>query len=150
MTVAAWTPPDRPLGLCCEAEHWSATDSGGRTIAEAWVIVDAECALLYSLASSAPYARWLLHTAIVERLCASSCRLLITNSFDVPLMPPGQQHFQHLLGYTVARLRRPRLPHSRRAGWLVAVPTVAGTAAASVLIVSLLLGGALDLSAFEP
>jgi len=51
------------------------------------------------------YARWLLHTAIVERLCAVGCRLLLTNSFDVPLMAPGQQYFQRLLGYSIARVR---------------------------------------------
>jgi hypothetical protein len=69
------------------------------------VTVDDECALLHSMTSSERYARWLLHTAIVERLCAARCRLLITNSFDVPLMAPGQQYFQRRLGYSVARVR---------------------------------------------
>jgi hypothetical protein len=47
----------------------------------------------------------LLHTAIVEHLSAVGCPLMLTNSDDVPFMPAGHQHFQHLLGYTIARIR---------------------------------------------
>jgi len=112
--VGAWKPWDRPGASSTAAERWKATDSAGRVVAEAWLVVDHECALLYALTSSASYARWLLHTAIIERLCGQGRRLLITNSFDVPLMPPGQQHFQHLTGYTVGRLRLiRRSPHNR-------------------------------------
>ncbi|MHB1467638.1 MAG: hypothetical protein ACYCU0_10415 [Solirubrobacteraceae bacterium] len=42
--------------------------------------------------------RWLLHEEIVERLCLTGQELLITNSSDVPVLSPGSQHLQHLLG----------------------------------------------------
>ena len=104
-TVPAWTRPGDKLTHTAAVEHWWATNRDGATVGEAWVTVDEECALLHSMTCSERYARWLLHTAIVERLCAAGCRLLLTNSFDVPLMAPGQQYFQRLLGYSVARVR---------------------------------------------
>jgi hypothetical protein len=104
-TLAAWTRPGEKLTRAAPVEHWWATSRDGATVGEAWVTVDEECALLHSMTSSERYARWLLHTAIVERLCAARCRLLLTNSFDVPLMAPGQQYFQRLLGYSIARVR---------------------------------------------
>jgi hypothetical protein len=107
-TVPEWTRPgERKLTRAAPVEHWWATSRDGRTVGEAWLTVDGECALLHSLATSEPYVRWLLHAAIVERLCASRCGLLLTNSYDAPLMAPGQQYFQRLLGYSVARVRRP-------------------------------------------
>jgi hypothetical protein len=104
-TVSEWTRPDEKLDRTAPVEHWRATSRSGATVGEAWLTVDDECALLHSLTCSERYARWLLHTAIVERLCAAGCRLLLTNSFDVPLMTPGQQYFQRLLGYSIARVR---------------------------------------------
>lgn len=104
-TVAAWTRPGEHLTRAAPVEHWWATGSDGATVGEAWLTVDDECALLHSMTCSERYARWLLHTVIVERLCAAGCRLLLTNSFDVPLMAPGLQYFQRLLGYSVARVR---------------------------------------------
>lgn len=90
-------------------ERWRAFDRDGNVVGEALLTVDQECALLHGMGCREQDVRWLLHTAIVERLCGSGCRLLLTNSHDAPLLPPGQQHFQHLLGYSVARLR-PRAP----------------------------------------
>lgn len=116
ITVPDWTPCETPgdpgnRGLTTKAptERWRVTGRDGACIAEAWLTVDEKCALLHFLKSTESYARWLLHTAIVERLCTSSCQMLLTNSYDSPLLAPGQQHFQHLLGYSVARLR-PRPP----------------------------------------
>jgi hypothetical protein len=86
------------------AECWQAWSRTGALVGEAWVTVDDECALLHSLVTSESDVRWLLHTAIVEQLCARGCRQLLTNSHDAFLMPAGQQHFQHLLGYSVERL----------------------------------------------
>ena len=105
VTVAGWAPSDRATDSSTEAERWTASDSRGATVAEAWLVVDDDCALLYSLTSNTSNARWMLHTAIVERLALADCPLLLTNSFDVPLLTDGQQHFQHLLGYTIARIR---------------------------------------------
>ena len=104
--MANWTWPssDRKLRHSAPTEHWRATDRHGILVGEAWLTVDNECALLHAMACSQTDVRWLLHTEIVERLCASSCRLLLTNSFDAPLLTPGQQYFQQLLGYSVARL----------------------------------------------
>ncbi len=103
--VLGWSAFDGRLRSITPAEYWEAVDSSGATVAWAWLVVDAECALLYALMSSAPYARWLLHTAIVERLSSAGCPLLLAKAEDIPLLPVGQQHFQHLLGYTMARLR---------------------------------------------
>ena len=88
------------------AEHWQARTRAGILVGEAWVTVDAECALLHSLVTSESDVRWLLHASIVERLCLGGCRQLLTNSHDAFLMPAGQQHFQHLLGYSVERVGR--------------------------------------------
>jgi hypothetical protein len=104
-TVPGWTRPGEKLTRAAPVEHWWATSPDGAVVGEAWVTVDEECALLHTMGSSERYARWLLHTAIVERLCAVHCRLLLTSSFDVPLMAPGQQYFQRLLGYSIARVR---------------------------------------------
>jgi hypothetical protein len=59
------------------------------------------------MVSTVSYARWLLHTAIVERL-SGECALLLTNSDDVMFMSLGQQHFQRLLGYSIVRIRARR------------------------------------------
>jgi hypothetical protein len=104
-TLSGWTRPERKVTRAAPVEHWWATGRDGATVGEAWLTVDEDCALLHSLTSCERYARWLLHTAIVERLCAARCRLLLTNSFDVPLMAPGQQYFQRLLGYSIARVQ---------------------------------------------
>ena len=104
-TLSAWRRPEQKLTRTAPVEHWWATSGDGATVGEAWLTVDDDCALLHSMTSSGRYARWLLHTTIVERLCAAHCRLLLTNSFDLPLMAPGQQYFQRLLGYSIARVR---------------------------------------------
>ena len=75
-------------------------------VAQAILSVDDDVALLHGLVTIAANnnARWLLHTAIVERLCGS-CSVLLTNSDDAYLLGAGTQHFQRLLGYDIARLR---------------------------------------------
>ena len=120
-TVPDWLPPEpvghwSTRGLTCSAptERFWATSRAGEIVGEAWLTVDGEFALLHALVCSESNVRWLLHSAIVERLCSSGCRLLMTNSYDVPLMSPGVQYFQRLLGYTVAHLRPPaRRPTTR-------------------------------------
>jgi len=81
-------------------------------IAEAIVTVDDDVALLHGLGSSAPYARWLVHTAVVEHLCGR-CGVLLVNSDDAYLHGAGHQYFQRLLGYEIARLVLPRPPRAR-------------------------------------
>jgi hypothetical protein len=90
-------------------ERWTVLDRDGEVVADSILSVDEEVALLHGLVSTATYARWLLHTAIVERLCGR-CGVLLTNSDDAYLMAAGNQHFQRLLGYEIARLRLRRSP----------------------------------------
>jgi hypothetical protein len=104
IAVPCWTPPEHGPAPGAPVERWQALNRAGNTVGEAWVTVDRECALLHSLGSSEPNVRWALHSAIVEHLCVAGCRQLLTNSHDVFLMAPGQQYFQHLLGYSVGRL----------------------------------------------
>ena len=85
-------------------ERWTAFSADGTCAGDAILSVDRDVALLHGLASFAPQARWLLHTAIVERLCGD-CAVLVTNSDDAYRLGPGTQHFQRLLGYEVRRLR---------------------------------------------
>jgi hypothetical protein len=104
-TVAGWTPLEHPSAPDAPVQHWQATSQAGVVLGEAWVTVDAQCALLHSLVTTESDVRWLLHTAIVEQMCLLGCRQLITNSHDAFLMPAGQQYFQRLLGYSIERLR---------------------------------------------
>jgi hypothetical protein len=85
-------------------ERWMVIDDDGVVVADSILSIDAEVAFLQGLVSFATNARWLLHTAIVERLCGS-CQILLTNSDDVYLLSLGNQHFQRLLGYRISRLR---------------------------------------------
>lgn len=94
-------------------ERWNLVTAEGTIVAQAILSVDEEAALLQGLMSLVPHGRWLLHTAIVERLCGS-CEVLLINCDDAYLMPPGVQHFQRLLGYEIARLRLDRTPSPRR------------------------------------
>ncbi len=92
-------------------ERWSVFTADGEVIAQAILSVDEEVALLHGLVSygsqDTGHPRWLLHAAIVERLCGS-CSVLLTNSDDAYLMDAGNQHFQRLLGYEIRRLKLPR------------------------------------------
>lgn len=84
-------------------ERWMVFDSDGTPAADAILSVDDEVALLHGSVSFSPHARWLIHTAIVERLCGD-VEILLTNSPDAYFLDPGHQHFQRLLGYRISRL----------------------------------------------
>jgi hypothetical protein len=83
-------------------ERWMLVGPEG-VVADSILSVDREVALLHGLVSFGPYARWLLHAAIIERLCGA-CRVLVTNSDPTYLLTPGNQHFQRLLGFRISRL----------------------------------------------
>ncbi len=121
-TVERWAPgpEDSRAGHIAPGpiERWMVLDPEGGIVADSILSVDEEVALLHGLVSTTTYARWLLHTAIVERLCGR-CTVLLTNSDDAYLMSSGNQHFQHLLGYRIARLR---LSHSRPEAFDAATP----------------------------
>jgi hypothetical protein len=103
-------------------ERWFVVDPDGVILADSIVSIDEAAALLQGLVSFAPYARWLLHTAIVERLCGC-CSVLLVNSDDAYLLGQGTWHFQRLLGYEIARLR---LSRSARAAEITLPPHPAG------------------------
>jgi hypothetical protein len=90
-------------------ERWNLVTEEGTIVAQAILSVDEEVALLQGLMSLVPHGRWLLHTAMVERLCGT-CEVLLINCDDAYLMTPGVQHFQRLLGYDIGRLRFHRSP----------------------------------------
>jgi hypothetical protein len=94
-------------------ERWNLVTAEGTMVAQAILSVDDEVALLQGLMSLVPHGRWLLHTAMVERLCGS-CEVLLINCDDAYQMPPGVQYFQRLLGYDIARLRLHRSRPPRR------------------------------------
>jgi hypothetical protein len=85
-------------------ERWLVTDADGGCIGDSILSVDRDVALLHGLVAFAPNARWLLHAAIIERLCGN-CQILLTNSEDAYLLAPGHQHLQRLLGFQISRLR---------------------------------------------
>jgi hypothetical protein len=119
--VDNWAPGEgdvrRPDIAPGPIERWMVLDAEGVVVADSIVSVDESVALLHGLVSFATNARWLLHTAIVERLCGS-CAVLLTSSEDAYWLGAGTQHFQRLLGYQIMRLR---LPRSNRS--LVVEPT---------------------------
>jgi hypothetical protein len=94
-------------------ERWNLVTEEGTIVAQAILSVDEEVALLQGLMSLVPHGRWLLHTAMVERLCGT-CEVLLINCDDAYLMTPGVQHFQRLLGYDIGRLRFHRSPSPKR------------------------------------
>jgi hypothetical protein len=117
-TIEDWEPglDDTRRGLLTPGpvDWWRVTrpDADGPPVAEAIVTVDDDVALLHGLGSSAKYARWLVHTAVVEHLCGR-CGVLLVNSDDAYLLGSGHQYFQRLLGYEIARLSLPRPPRAR-------------------------------------
>jgi hypothetical protein len=117
--VDDWTPGEGDFRAAHIApgpvEKWMALSPDGAVVADSILSVDEEVALLHGLVSSSRFARWLLHTAIVERLCGD-CSVLLINSDDAYLMSAGNQYFQRLLGYRIARLRlsRPAVKPAKR------------------------------------
>ena len=136
-TIEDWTvDPDDPragqVTAAAPLEVWTAFDANGETVGEAVLTVDDETALLHWAVSSVKDARWLLHTEIVSRLCGS-CRTLITNTEDVPLMGAGSQHYQRLLGYSIVRLRARRTIRDRVAAPGVRIAAICLGAAALIV-----------------
>ncbi len=103
-TLDPLDPRSSHITAAAPLECFHVLDRDGTRVAEAFITVDDRTALLHMATGTASYARWLLHAAIVERLCGH-CDLLLTNTADVPLMSRGAQHYQRLLGYSAVRLR---------------------------------------------
>ncbi len=96
-------------------ERWMALDADGTMVADSILSVDAHVALLHGMSSTVGPARWLLHTAIVERLCGC-CELLLVNSAAVYRESYGSHHLQRMLGYQIARLRVIEVPRELTTG----------------------------------
>jgi hypothetical protein len=94
-------------------EWWLIIDADDTLVGEAILSVDKDVALLHGLTTTATFARWMLHAAIVERLCGQ-CQVLLVNSDEAYTLSAGNQHFQRLLGYEIGRLRLHRSPSPRR------------------------------------
>jgi hypothetical protein len=120
LTVEASTIEDwRPGGDDSRLPHLTpgpverrlVVDPDGLVVGDSILSVDDGVALLHGLVSRAPHARWLLHTAIVERLCGE-CDVLLVNCDDAYRLGPGIVYFQRLVGYEISRLRvsTPALP----------------------------------------
>lgn len=111
VAVDNWVPGEvdcrAPYLSPAPVERWMVIDADGVVVADSILSVDSDVALLHGLVAHKKHARWLLHTALVERLCGS-CGILLTNSDDAYELTVGTLHFQRLLGYEIARLRVPR------------------------------------------
>jgi hypothetical protein len=94
----------RQLLTRLDAECWIALDGRERPIGLAVFTVDAELAMLWSLVASESPARWLLHTEIVELLATCRVPYLMAAARMAPLLPPGIQYLQRLLGYRVTHI----------------------------------------------
>lgn len=106
-SIEQWGPPQGDIRFSWirpgPIERWEVLDADGEMVGYSILTVDEHVALLHGLVSSVTDARWLLHTAIVERLCGRP-KLLITNSAAMYRESYGSHHFQQLLGYEIRRL----------------------------------------------
>jgi hypothetical protein len=138
-TIDIWSPgKDDTRGPHIKpgpVERWTVLNPHGEIVADSILSVDQDVALLHGLVSQVTYARWLLHNAIVERLCDHR-QVLLVNSDDAYLTGPGVQYFQRLLGYEIACLQvagRPR-PRSMSApsAWTAAAAHEKGASPAGI------------------
>jgi len=88
-----------------ESAWWAVFDVEGQPIGLAVVSVDAEVALIWSLVCRGHSARWLLHTEIVSEMAERGVTCLLVATRMAPVLEPGLQYFQRLLGYQVAHLK---------------------------------------------
>jgi hypothetical protein len=137
--VEGWIPglDDTRRGLLSPGpvDWWRVYGPDGEEppLAEAIATVDDDVALLHGLGSSAKYARWLVHTAVVEHLCGR-CGHLLVNSDDAYLLGPGHRHFQRLLGYEIARLEPAKAGRRKNtAAWTARAAATARAKAVAVV-----------------
>jgi hypothetical protein len=88
-----------------ESAWWAVFDAEGQPIGLGVVSVDSEVALIWSLVCRGHSGRWLLHTEIVSEMAKRGVTCLLVAAGMAPVMQPGQQYFQRLLGYQVAHLK---------------------------------------------
>jgi len=90
----------RPEPAC-----WGVFDAKDQPIGLGVVSVDSEVALIWSLTGGGHSGRWLLHTEIVSEMARRGVTYLLVATGMTPVMQPGLQYFQRLLGYQVAHLK---------------------------------------------
>lgn len=94
-----------------DVRWYMALDGTSSPVGYAKVWVDTNWALMDCMVCVSHPARWLLHTHIVEDMCAAGVSYLFVDAGHALRMPPSLQYFQRRLGYRVAHLRVP--PSSR-------------------------------------
>jgi hypothetical protein len=87
-----------------ECERWAVYDAESQPIGLSAVSVDSDVALIWSLVCRGHSGRWLLHTEIVSEMAKRGVRYLLVATQMTPVLPPGLQYFQRLLGHQVAHL----------------------------------------------
>src|SRR5262249_12829860 len=80
---------------------WAVFDADGEPIGLGAVSVDSEVALIWSLVCRGYLGRWLLHTEIVSEVADRGVTCLLGATKMTPVLQPGLQYFQRLLGYQV-------------------------------------------------
>ena len=88
-----------------ESTWWAVFDAEARPIGLGVVSVDSEVALIWSLVCRGHSGRWLLHTEIVNEMAKCGVTCLLVAARMAPVLDPGLQYFQRLLGYQVAHLK---------------------------------------------
>ena len=88
-----------------ESEWWAVFDAEGQPIGLAMVSIDSEVALIWSIMCRGQSGGWLLHTEIVSEMAKRGVTCLLVAAKTAPLLQPGLQYFQRLLGYQVAHLK---------------------------------------------
>lgn len=124
--LASWSrtaPQQRDLAW------WVAEDAAGALMGVATVVVDAEWASLVTLvgipgAGNESHARYVLHHAVVQSLSRAGVGQLTVLDHSPLLLDAGPQHLQRVLGYRVARLRRPTRTSRRPAVLTDPVPPI--------------------------
>jgi hypothetical protein len=87
-----------------DALQWVATDAGNVPLAVGRISIDAEWALVEALFGRSHAAGWMMHTRLTAATIDAGARYMIVSSGPAPLLSPGLQHFQRLLGYRVVNL----------------------------------------------
>ena len=88
-----------------EPACWAVFDAEGHPIGLGVVSVDSEVALIWSLVCRGHSGRWLLHTEIVSEMAKRCVTYLLVATRMTPVLQPGLQYFQRLLGYQIVHLK---------------------------------------------
>jgi hypothetical protein len=101
------SPAVLPAGSVRDPGHvcWAVFDADSQPIGLGVVSVDSEVALIWKLVCRGHSGRWLLHYEIVSEMANRGVTCLLVDSSMAPVLQPGLQYFQRLLGYQIAHLK---------------------------------------------